>query len=296
MRNTNVLTEVSPITALDSFVLFERHKKGFSYPVHIHNECELNFVKGAAGAQRIVGDNVSDIGDKDLVLITGSNLEHAWLDGLMDPTADVYEVTIQFHPDLFASGFIDKKQFFPIKRMLEYARHGIAFSRETIDRVETLIGQLAASDGFPSILLFLELLNTLATEGSYQVLSQYSQYTELETHYDSRRITRVMKYLNENYHQNITLNQISALVNMSQPSFSRFIKQRTGQSFVNVLNNIRVSMAARALIEEPTRTISEIAYKCGFNNLSNFNRIFRKKKNMTPHEYRQCYSRRQIIV
>ena len=105
-------------------------KSNFNFPIHIHSEYELNYIIGARGARRIVGDHVADIGDREMVLITGSNLEHAWMDGNLAPGAEIYEVTIQFSPELFqGSGLIDRKQFAPIKKMLQDAQHGTHFPK-----------------------------------------------------------------------------------------------------------------------------------------------------------------------
>ena len=166
MANYNILTEVPPISKQDSFVVFERRKSNFNFPIHIHSEYELNYIIGARGARRIVGDHVADIGDREMVLITGSNLEHAWMDGNLAPGAEIYEVTIQFSPELFqGSGLIDRKQFAPIKKMLQDAQHGIAFSEKTILQSESGIHQLINStDNFNSILIFLSLLNQLAQQ------------------------------------------------------------------------------------------------------------------------------------
>ena len=117
-----------------------------------------------------MGDSVCEISDRDLVLITGSYLEHAWLNGNFSKNADVHEVCVQFSPDLFESGFIDKKQFYPIKKMFEYARRGIAFSEETVSRVEPIVENLIRSeDRFDSVLNFLMLLNCLARESDYHI-------------------------------------------------------------------------------------------------------------------------------
>lgn len=296
MDRFNVLSEIPPISSEDSFVLFERHKMDFSFPVHIHNECELNYVSGAAGAMRVVGDNIEEIGDRDLVLITGSKLEHAWFNGHKAPDAEITEITIQFSPDLFSSGLINKAQFFSIKKLFEAAKKGVSFSPKAIDEAETLISRMGGSRGFKSILLFLELLNTIASDPEYRILSQYSSSADMSSQYDSRRVTRIMKYLNANYNRDITLEEIASVVNMSIPTFSRFIRQRTGKSFVNCLNDIRISVVSKRLIEEPTRTVSEIAFESGFSNLSNFNRVFKKKKGMTPQEYRSIFFKRYMIV
>lgn len=296
MKNYKILTEVPPISSQDSFVIFVRRKKEFNFPIHIHKEYELNYIVGAKGARRIVGDHVKNIEDKELVLIADSNLEHGWFNGSIQPDADIYEITIQFQPDLFQSGFIDKKQFASIKKMLADARHGIAFSRNVIEIVEpTLQGLLKNKDSFNSILLLLALLNQLSRGNSYEVLS-HSMFSGNRHTYDSRRINEVMDYMHENYPRTITLKEISTLVNMRESSFSRFIKLRTGSSFIDCLNNIRISAASRFLISEPTNTISVIAYKCGFNNLSNFNRIFKKKKGFSPSNFREYYAKEKIII
>jgi len=297
MANYDTLTEIPPISQQDSFVVFERRKGSFNFPIHVHRECELNYIIGARGARRIVGDSVAEIGDREMVLITGSNLEHAWMDGGMTPGAEIYEVTIQFPPDLFSGGgLIDKKQFAPIRRMLQEARRGIAFSEKAVMQAEPEIHRLIAStDNFNSVLIFLSLLNMLAHDGAWSVLS-HSRFSKMEDTYDSRRVRTVMEYMNENYRRPIRLGEMAALVNMSEPSFSRFLKRRTGYNFIDCLNNIRIGAASRMLIDCPADTIAEIAYRCGFNNLSHFNRMFRKKKGYTPHDFREYYDKKKIII
>ena len=159
-----------------------------------------------------------------------------------------------------------------------------------------LLHQLINStDNFNSILIFLSLLNQLAHDQAYTVLS-HSHFSKLEDTYDSRRVRTIMEYLNSNYHRPVRLSEMAALVNMSEPSSSRFIKRRTGYNFIDCLNNIRISAASRRLIDEPANTIAEIAFKCGFNNLSNFNRIFKKYKGYTPHDFREYYDKKKIII
>ncbi len=131
---TNVLNEMTPFTDKDCLYIVERHKSEFNYPLHRHQCFELNFVENAAGAQRIVGDNVETIGQYDLVLIGGENLEHVWKQG--DCTSsDIREITIQFPSDLFADGLISKTQFASIKEMFSRAEHGLAFPLPTIMQV-----------------------------------------------------------------------------------------------------------------------------------------------------------------
>lgn len=299
MPHPQIFTEVPPISPLDVFVLFDRHKEHFDYPLHIHNESEINFVTGAAGAVRVVGDSLETIGDKDLVLITGSQLEHAWMDGSCPKKGGIHETTIQFENLLSFNSevsLLSKKQFHHIYKLLTAAQNGVVFSEPTVRKAEPMIAKLVESKGeFESVLVFFNLLNVLGQDTDYRVLSQ-SQSVPHEEIYDSRRIKAVKEFMSTNFQRKISLKEAADLLNMSEPSFTRFIKKRTGMSFVDNLNNIRIGVASRMLVDEPATTIAEIAYRCGFNNLSNFNRIFKKRKNYTPHEFREYYRKNKIII
>ena len=98
-----------------------------------------------------------------------------------------------------------------------------------------------------------------------------------------------MDYLNKNFQKDVSLSEAAKLVAMSEVAFSRFFKLRTGKTFVDALCEIRLGHASRMLIET-TQSVNEIAFKCGFNNMSNFNRIFKKKKACTPKEFRDTYT------
>jgi transcriptional regulator GlxA family with amidase domain len=95
--------------------------------------------------------------------------------------------------------------------------------------------------------------------------------------------------MNNNYDKPISLGEVAGVVNMTEVSFSRFIKKRTGNTFIDSLNEIRLGHASRMLIDT-THSIAEISYNCGFNNISNFNRIFKKKKTCTPKEFRENFN------
>jgi transcriptional regulator GlxA family with amidase domain len=107
--------------------------------------------------------------------------------------------------------------------------------------------------------------------------------------FNSRRIEKAFHFMNSNYDRSISLHEVARLVNMTEVSFSRFIKKRTGNTFINSLNEIRLGHASRMLIDT-THSVAEISFKCGFNNISNFNRIFKKKKSCTPKEFRENFA------
>lgn len=284
--STKLLREITPLTPSDCFSVFSRRKKDFDFPLHFHEEFELNFIQNAAGAKRVIGDHVEEIGDTELVLV-GSNLQHGWFTHKCKGKI-IEEITIQFHRDLFDDKFLQRNQMSFIRNLFQKSSRGVLFSKETALAIMPRIKQLTQKHGFDSVLELMSILHDLSTSRNIRTLSDVS-FNKETTSYNSRRIEKIMAYVNSNFNQNITLSDAAKLAGMTEVSLSRFFKLRTGKTFVETLNEVRLGNASRMLIET-TDSINEIAYKCGFNNMSNFNRIFKKKKDSTPKDFRQTYT------
>lgn len=289
---TNVMREITPLTPSDCFTIFSRVKKKFDFPLHYHEEYELNLILNGKGAKRVVGGHIDVIDDAELVLI-GPNLYHAWFTHHCQSEA-ITEVTIQFHKDLFDERFLKRNQMSFMKGMFERSQRGILFPPETTLALKERLLSLDKRAGFDSVLELLSILHDLSLSRNIKTLSDFTNTNE-RFQYNSRRIERVFEYMNNNYFKQITLAEVSKLANMPEASFSRFIKKRTGKTFVDTLNEIRLGHASRMLIDT-TNTIAEIAYKCGFNNISNFNRIFKRKKFCIPKEFRETYAGNRVFI
>ena len=296
MINTELFKEVSPLSSKDCFILIERQKTNFNCPIHIHPECELNFIENAKGAQRIVGDSIEEIDEEELVLVTNPHLEHAWKD-YRNVSKNIHEITIQFHPDLLTDTFLNKNQMISIRQLFRHAERGVAFSRESIAKVRPLLKTLTCeNDSFYSLIKLLIILHELSIDKGMRELStgQFAANV-MHQHSSDESLGRVMDYLSRHYSEVIRLSEVAEMVNMSESSFCRFFKQHTSKSFIDFLTDIRLGTASRALIDS-SLSIAEIGYDCGFNNLSNFNRIFKKKKGVTPSEFRDNYRKNKTII
>jgi AraC-like DNA-binding protein len=288
----NLLREITPLTQNDCFTLFSRVKSAFDFPLHYHEEFELNFIRQARGAKRVVGDHMEEIDEQELVLV-GPNLQHAWFTHHCK-SKEIREITIQFHKDLFDERLLSRNQLSYIKTMFEKSSRGILFSKETILSLAPRILELDQKQGFDSVLELMSILHDLSNSRNMRILSELS-FTPEHFSYNSRRVERTFEYMNKNFDRTITLAEVSNLANMSDVSFSRFFRQRTGNTFIDSLTEIRLGHASRRLIES-TSSIAEIAYHCGFNNISNFNRIFKKRKGCTPRAFRDNFSGTQIFI
>lgn len=290
-----ILHEIAPLKQGDFLYIADRHKKEFDYPIHTHDVYELNLVVGAAGVNRIVGDSSETIGDLDLVLITSPNLEHVWAQGDCH-SDDIHEITVQFFFTFEGDrNYLNTNPMASIKRMCERAQKGLAFPTEAILKVYSRLEELPSiKEGFYAAQQFFDILYILSKcDGARELAS--SSFSKVDVDSEDRRILKAQNYIARHYMDELRLADLASLVSMSESAFSRFFKLSTSRSVSDYIVNIRLGAAARRLVDT-TDPVSTICYDCGFNTLSNFNRLFRKHKGCSPTEFREKYFKTKVIV
>ena len=294
MEESRVIHEITPLMGKDSLYIADRRKKEFTYPIHNHEVFELNFVEHAPGVRRIVGDSNEVIDDYDLVLITSPDLEHVWEQNTCT-SDDIREITIQFYLDMSDDGFLSRNPFYSVRKMLKEARKGLAFPMSAIMRVYQQLDTLSSvKDGFYAVMQFMTILYELSRCDGVRTLAT-SSYAKVEVESDSRRVLKVKNYIAKNYMDEIRLNTLADIAGMSPSAFSRFFKLHTGRNLSEYIIEMRLGYASRMLVDT-AKSVAEISFQSGFNNLSNFNRIFKKKKGCSPSEFRENYHKTRIIV
>lgn len=254
---------------------------------------EINFVENCIGNRRVVGDNIEVLGNYDLALL-GGGLEHTW-DQYECESPDIREITIHFSKDLFADSFLAKTHMQPLYDLFQRAELGVAFGMKTIMKVYPRLNELVNMEpGFYSVMKFFELMYELSISTDYKVLSS-SAFAHVKMNTDSRRVQKVKEYIDSHYRDDIRLQDLADLVSMTSTAFSRFFKLRTNKSISEYIIDIRLGHASR-LLADSTMAVVEVCYHCGFNNISNFNRIFKKRKGCTPTEFRDNYHKKHVIV
>ena len=293
--DTRVLREITPLSEHDFMYVADRHKKEFDYPIHIHDVLELNFVANAAGARRVVGDSSEVIDNLDLVLITSPDLEHVW-EQYECKSEDIHEVTVQFRLnfDLDTSSF-RFSSYKSIYDMLIRAQRGLSFPPEAIMLVYHRLARLSSiEEGFIAVQEFFSILYELSKFDDARELAS-SSFAKVEVVSESKRILKVKNYIDEHYKDDLSLEQLADLVGMTPTAFSRYFKQRTAKNISEYIVDIRLGHAARLLVDT-SDSVSEICWATGFNTLSNFNRLFRKRKGCSPTEFREKYQKTKVIV
>lgn len=289
-----IIHEITPLMGKDVLYIADRHKKEFTYPIHNHSVYELNFVENAKGVRRIVGDSQEVIGDYDLCLITSPDLEHVWEQNECH-SDDIREITVQFDFSMSDETLFGRNPYASITRMMQEAKKGLSFPLQAIMKVYGLLDTLSSvKDGFYAVQQFLTILYELSRCENARTLAS-SSYAKVTVEDDSRRILKVKNFISKNYMDELRLPELASLAGMSSSAFSRFFKLHTGRNISEYIIDLRLGYAARMLVDT-AKSISEIGFDCGFNNLSNFNRIFKKKKGCSPSEFRESYHKARIIV
>ncbi len=294
MEERKVLHEITPLMGKDVLYIADRHKKEFTYPIHNHEVFELNFVEHAPGVRRIVGDSSEVIGEYELVLITSPDLEHVW-EQHECKSQDIREITVHFDISMDEDSLFGKTPFTSLRKMMNEARKGLAFPMPAIMKVYAQLNSLSTiKEGFYAVMQFLTILYELSKCDGARTLASTS-YAKVAVEDDSRRILKVKNYISTNFMDEMRLATLADIAGMSPSAFSRFFKLHTGRNLTDYIIDIRLGYATRMLVDT-SRSISEISFNCGFNNLSNFNRIFKKKKGCSPSEFRESYHKTKVLI
>ncbi len=266
----------------------------FTFPWHFHSEFEIVYVIESFG-KRFIADHIGQFKAGDLVLL-GSNLPHFWKNDELfyknDPRYGVKAVVIHFPKDFFKDQISNYPEFYRIKELLQRASRGISFNLSVSKVVGPQLKKLLKLDGLERTLKFINILNDLALSDQYTLLASNS-YMPNEVDWSGNRLDRVLYLVNAGYKKPIRLEEIADDIGMNANAFSRYFKDKTGKSFSQFIIELRVGYACK-LLTEGKLNVTQVCYESGFNNLSNFNRQFRRITNYSPSEFQEQYHRANV--
>jgi len=267
-----------------SFNAFIYEDENFDAPWHFHPEYELTYILKGEGI-RYIGNNVQKFEEDDFVLV-GSNLPHCWKDSIQNK-GKVKSVVIQWNNDILGTGWMEKKEFTTIKTLLHKAQKGILFNSNYAEKFETRLLSIMDKSPFEKLMSFIQLLEELGSNNEYETLTSDGFTANLNLKANNR-IDKVYDYVQENYDKKIKLNEVSDLVSMGDEAFCRFFKKSLNKSFFTFVNEYRINLACKSLIET-NKQVSQIAYDCGYESLPFFYRQFQKFMNCSPLVFKKMY-------
>ena len=281
MNTKPTLEKISP--NFGSSILVKKHTeflKEIKAFWHFHPEIELAYVNKGKGKTHI-GNHLSYFNNSQLLLI-GANLPH---NGFIDRlTTNGSETLVQFKPEFLGDTFFEIPEMKPIHILFEKAKKGIVFGVKTKQKLGIKIEKLTEKKGFKQVLILLEILHTLSKSEDYTILNADGFAFEAQPQ-NNNKIDEIFKYINENFNQHISLDEIAGLVSMTVPAFCRFFKKSTGKTFTKLVNEYRVVHATK-LLSESQSSITDICFECGFNNFSHFNKLFKEFTGKSASKYR----------
>ena len=256
----------------------------FKWHYHYHPEYEIVCVFEGSG-RRHVGNHLSNYEDGDLVLI-GSNLPHG---GFGYGSVDMHEeVVVQFTEDFMGNNFLSKPEMESIKMLFERAKQGLSFQGETKKYLSEKFRILLELSNFERLIELLNILQYLAKSDEYIFLNQANIRYNFSLK-DQERLGRVYKYVEENYSQEIDIQTVAKICNLTIPAFCNYFKKNLNQTFTDFTNEYRINQACKMLLEG--LEIVDICYRCGFNNVSYFGRVFKQFKGTNPSQFRRNFGK-----
>ena len=255
---------------------------------HYHNTYEICFITEGSG-KRIVADSIEDFHPGDLVFI-GQNLPHVWIadkEAFSPNKRSLEMVYLQFSPEVFTKVF-DLPEFGNLKRALELSEHGIQIVGSTLNEVSEIMLQLPYLKGFERMLYFFRMMNLIGSSKTNLQLAS-NNYIKSRFKNTNTRVAAIHDYLMNHYREAIDLKRVAEVASMAEGSLCRFFKQKMGLTVFDYLNQLKVEFACKLLMDYKM-SILEVCLDSGFNNLSHFNRQFRKHTGLTPTDYRKRFN------
>jgi AraC-like DNA-binding protein len=269
-----------------SFIVFKEIGQFFPVPWHYHPEFELVLVLKSTG-RRMVGDHIGYFQPGDLVCM-GPLLPHVWvndsqyINGQADHQAEA--IVIHFKDNFLGKDFLNIPEMDAFKTFLKLSCRGLALRGKTKEQINSLMIGMVGMNGMQRLSALLSIFDILSNTKEYEILASAGYMHSADNQHD--RLGKVTAYVMQNFHREISLPEVAQIASMAVTTFCNFFKEQYRTTFVEYLNTVRIGHACK-LLSESDQNVVEVAFDCGFNNLANFNRQFKKYKKMTPTQYRK---------
>lgn len=277
----------------DKSVIVEKVCLPHHYPyLHRHKEIQITWIRQGEGTL-IAGNNMHDYSAGD-VFFLGSNLPHLFKSNpeyfANNTNKQVEALTIFFDPEGTLSSFFDLPEMTQGRIFMQQHQQGFKIPDGSADEISQIMTTLKTASGSDKLVQFLYLLKGLTNlKEKLDPLSTYGNLPGI-TENEGIRIGKIYNFIMRHYSDPITLEDVAKVAYMTPESFCRYFKKHTGHTFISFLNEIRINEACKRLIAHKFESINSIAYKCGFNSITNFNRVFKYVIGSSPRGYLDTYN------
>jgi AraC-like DNA-binding protein len=264
---------------------------GHGYPFrtvrwHFHPEYEVQLITETSG-QYFVGDFVGRFAPGNLVFMA-PNLPHNWVSELpAGHSVERRNLIVQFSTEFFEQRVLSFPEMRYLEDLAAESKRGVLFAAATGAAARPIMEELLTASGARRISLFLSLLDLLAEDEARGLLASRCFSSE-PSHYMSSTINQVLAYIEQNLASELCESDVADFAGQSVTAFSRYFRKRTGMSFVQHVNTLRINRACELLIDSGL-SVADICFNVGYNNVSNFNRHFLAQKGVPPSRFRALH-------
>lgn len=281
------LLEEIKLSSEESFYIgiFQNHIYKSSW--HFHREFELSFITEGSG-KRIVGDFIEEFHPGDLIFI-GPHIPHVWFSEesyrRQHSGRTLESVYLLFNHDILPDGLTNLPEFENVRKAVRLSERGIRITGSTLNEVSRIMLQLPYMNRMKRLMFFYEIMDLIGQSDSYTFLAS-ADYVRSKFQTKNTRIRMIHEFLMKNYQDDIDLEEVAGIVHLAPASVCRFFKSSTGLTIFEYLNKIKIDFSCQLLLNSDLNIV-DISFDCGFNNLSHFNKQFKKFMGKTPTQFRK---------
>ncbi|MBS1946887.1 MAG: helix-turn-helix domain-containing protein [Bacteroidetes bacterium] len=254
--------------------------ENYAWQYHYHPEYEIACVLRGSGT-RHVGNHFSSYENGSLVFL-GPNMPHAGFGlnahGLHE------EIVVQVKDDVLNGPLTGRPEMAHIKKLLERSKHGICFLGATKKELTRKLVQLMKLPPFERFIQLMAILHRMAVSNEFELINPAVDFSSLIKKHNSR-LERIFTYMENHFHEEINIRDVASVANLSVPSFCNYFKKIMSATFTDFLNQYRIQRACHLLQQE--KTIAEVSFECGFNNVAYFNKVFKNLTKRTPSGFKK---------
>jgi len=247
---------------------------------HFHPEYEIVYVEADSGVRHI-GDHISKYEGSDIALI-GPNIPHLNFD--YGVKAKVDTVVVQMKEDFLGKDFFSLPELMSIKNLFEEAKSGLAFFGETKKIAGQKLKQLETLPHFEQLICLLQVFHVLAQSNEVYRLNA-RPITNSSVLKEQQRLHKIYHFIETKYQDHVDVNEVAELCHLTIAAFCRYFKKQTHFTFTDFLNHYRINQSKKLLLQD--KTITEACYESGFENISYFNKVFKKFTGENPSLFKK---------
>jgi len=275
-----------PATVENAIGLQEDHVPHFYDIFHQHQEIQLTLIEESTGTL-FLDDYVGEFRPGN-VFVMGANVPHVFKNDKLyyhqDNPEQAKSTSIYFREDVLGKDFLQMPEAWKIRDFITRTKRCLKFGSATYHKLLPLVHALLQSKDTDRIINFFSIIKLLS-EGEYTYLTHHSLHRNVDD-LEGKRLSSIFQFTMNEFSREISIEEVAGIANLTRTSFCRYFKKRTRKTYIDFLLQVRISHACNLLLKQDL-TIAEISELCGFNNISNFNRQFKKIKGIPPTEFRR---------